>query len=205
MRQTWTCAVDRDFLQPACWWCWVKFDLIVGAESKRKKETRRGKTYGRMNGVCAYRDNLHSHQLLGLRTLLSFLYPCSGFPGSTFARNVIVAKFSRGSAVRSRHRRCRAARLTCVSNSRWKHIELSSQRCWEITFQPPAVALHWIHFDVVCDSRETFEAFSVLVVCLTCRMGSQNVHAGHQSYRNMDSDTYVTMAAVLSACGCNGS
>lgn len=97
MRQTWTCAVDRDFLQPACWWCWVKFDLIVGAESKRKKETRRGKTYGRMNGVCAYRDNLHSHQLLGLRTLLSFLYPCSGFPGSTFARNVIVAKSSRGS------------------------------------------------------------------------------------------------------------
>lgn len=64
--------------------------------------------YGWMHGVCAYRDNLHSHQLLGLRTPPSTHHPCSGFLGSIlFARNVTEAKSSWGAAMRTRHRRWR--------------------------------------------------------------------------------------------------
>lgn len=129
--------------------------------------------YGWMHGVCAYRDNLHSHQLLGLRSPPSTHHPCSGFIGSIlFARNVTVAKSSWGAAMRTRHRRWRPGGRWCSAQG-GSILSFHHKRCWKITFQPPAVALHWMHFDVMCESREILEAFNILVCVFDYRMSSQ--------------------------------
>lgn len=169
--------------------CWIKFALIDGAELgeiKRKKETRGGKMYGWMHDVCADRDNLHSHQLLDLRTPPSILHPCSGFPGSTlFARNVTVAKSSLGAAMRTRHHRCRAARLADVRVplkvgayrafiAKMLRNQLSASRgCF-------ALNTFWCHvwFQGNCWS------FQHVGCVFDYRMNGLNVPAGHQSYRN---------------------